>query len=144
MTITASIDELAAAAADGAVVVDVREPGEYVGGHVPGALLMPMGQLPSRVAELDRQRPVYVICASGNRSRAMSDFLSRAGFDARSVDGGTTAWAGSGRPVAAGSLRSPDRRPRDAGSHPTTHPPPFSDERILDGHHRPDRHAHPR
>ncbi len=102
MTITASIDELAAAAADGAVVVDVREPGEYVGGHVPGALLMPMGQLPSRVVELDRSRPVYVICASGNRSRAMSDYLSRAGFDARSVDGGTTAWAGSGRPVVSG------------------------------------------
>ncbi|GAA2473186.1 rhodanese-like domain-containing protein [Terrabacter carboxydivorans] len=102
MTTIASIEELAAAAADGAVVVDVREPGEYVGGHVPGAVLMPMGQLPSRVGELDQRRPVYVICASGNRSRAMSDYLARSGFDARSVDGGTSAWAGSGRPVVSG------------------------------------------
>ncbi len=102
MTTIATIDQLAAAAADGAVVVDVREPGEYVGGHVPGAVLMPMGQLPSRVGELDRRGPVYVICASGNRSRAMSDFLVGAGFDARSVDGGTSAWANSGRPVVMG------------------------------------------
>ena len=102
MTATATIDELASATADGRAVVDVREPGEYVGGHVPGAVLMPMGQLSSRIGELDRGRPVYVICASGNRSRAMSDFLARAGFDARSVDGGTAAWAGSGRPVVTG------------------------------------------
>ncbi|EWT03882.1 sulfurtransferase [Intrasporangium chromatireducens Q5-1] len=102
MTLTATITELAAARADGATVVDVREPGEYVAGHVPGAVLMPMGQLPSRVAELDRSRPVYVICASGNRSRAMADFLGAVGFEARSVDGGTTAWAQSGRPVVTG------------------------------------------
>ena len=106
MTITATIDQLAAAAADGATVVDVREPGEYVGGHVPGAVLMPMGQLPSRAGELDRHHPVYVICASGNRSRAMSDYLVRAGFDARSVDGGTAAWAASGRPVVTGAKPS--------------------------------------
>ena len=83
MTTLASIDELAAAAED-AAVIDVREPREYVGGHVPGAVLMPMGQLPSRVGELERHHPVYVICASGNRSRAMSDYLARAGFDAAS------------------------------------------------------------
>ncbi|NUR14886.1 rhodanese-like domain-containing protein [Terrabacter sp. C0L_2] len=106
MTTIATIDELAAATADGAAVVDVREPGEYVGGHVPGAVLMPMGQLPSRVGELDRHRPVYVICASGNRSRAMSDYLARSGFDARSVDGGTAAWAAAGRPVVAGAKPS--------------------------------------
>ena len=98
----ATITELAAAHADGATVVDVREPAEYVGGHVPGAILMPMGQLPSRTAELDRRGPVYVICASGNRSRAMADFLRRAGIDARSVDGGTSAWLQSGKPVITG------------------------------------------
>jgi rhodanese-related sulfurtransferase len=106
MTTTTTIAALAAAQADGAVVVDVREPAEYVGGHVPGALLMPMGQLPSRVAELDRSRPVFVICASGNRSRAMSDYLERAGFDARSVDGGTSAWIQAGHPVVRGARAS--------------------------------------
>ena len=58
-----SLEAFAAAHADGATVIDVREPGEYVGGHVPGAVLMPMGQLPSRLSELDRDRTVYVICA---------------------------------------------------------------------------------
>ncbi|MFC8503264.1 rhodanese-like domain-containing protein [Pedococcus sp. NPDC057267] len=98
-----ALDTFAAAHADGATVIDVREPGEYVGGHVPGAVLVPMGQLPSRVPELDRSRPLYVICASGNRSLAMTDYLRRAGFDAWSVAGGTSAWAHSGRPVVTGT-----------------------------------------
>lgn len=98
-----TLESFAAAHADGAVVIDVREPGEYVGGHVPGAVLVPMGQLPSRTGELDRSRPVYVICASGNRSGAMTDYLRRVGFDARSVAGGTSGWVGTGRPVVTGT-----------------------------------------
>ena len=97
------LDSFAAAQADGAAVIDVREPVEYVGGHVPGAILMPMGQLPSRTGELDRSRPVYVICASGNRSGAMTDYLRNAGFDARSVAGGTSGWISAGRPVVTGT-----------------------------------------
>jgi rhodanese-related sulfurtransferase len=98
-----TVDELAAAVQQGATVVDVREPGEYVDGHVPGAVLMPMGQLPSRVNELDRNDPVYVVCASGNRSASMTDFLTNAGFDAYSVAGGTSGWARSGRDVVTGT-----------------------------------------
>lgn len=98
-----SLEQFAAAHADGATVVDVREPGEYVGGHVPGAVLMPMGQLPSRTGELDRSRTVYVICASGNRSGAMTDYLRHIGFDARSVAGGTSGWVSAGRPVVTGT-----------------------------------------
>ncbi len=99
----ATLEQFAAAHADGATVIDVREPAEYVGGHVPGAVLAPMSQLPSHTAELDRSRPVYVICASGNRSGAMADYLVRAGFTARSVAGGTSAWVSSGRPVVTGA-----------------------------------------
>jgi rhodanese-related sulfurtransferase len=91
-----------AAKRDGATVVDVREPAEYAAGHVPGAVLMPMGQLATRMAELDRGTPVYVICASGNRSLAMTDVLRHAGYDATSVAGGTTGWVRSGRPVEEG------------------------------------------
>ncbi len=83
----------------GAAVVDVREPAEYAEGHVPGVVHIPMAQLPARAAELDRDKPVYVICASGNRSSAMADFLTSAGFQAYSVAGGTKAWAESGRPI---------------------------------------------
>jgi rhodanese-related sulfurtransferase len=96
------IDQLAGAVRGGAVIVDVREPGEYVAGHVPGAVLIPMGQLPGRMAELDRGAPVYVVCASGNRSATMTRFLRSAGFDAYSVAGGTSGWARSGRPVIGG------------------------------------------
>jgi rhodanese-related sulfurtransferase len=81
------------------VVVDVREPGEYV----PGAVLMPVGQLPTRLWEIPRGFPVHVICASGNRSAAMTTVLTRAGFDAYSVAGGTSAWSRAGRPVVTGA-----------------------------------------
>jgi rhodanese-related sulfurtransferase len=102
-TTTPEIDlETFAAARDRATVVDVREPAEYAAGHVPGAVLVPMGQLAARMDELDRGTPVFVICASGNRSLAMTDVLRHAGYDAASVAGGTSAWIRSGRPVEAG------------------------------------------
>ena len=87
---------------DGGVVVDVRERSEYAAGHVPGALLMPMSQLSNRMSELDKAAPVFVICATGGRSSAMTDFLRASGFDAASVAGGTNAWIQSGRPVEGG------------------------------------------
>ena len=107
MTVEIDINQLADVATSGGTVVDVREPAEYVAGHVPGAVLIPMGQLPDRLAELDREAPVYVLCASGNRSAAMTDFLRSAGFDAYSVAGGTGAWARSGQPVVAGTAARP-------------------------------------
>jgi rhodanese-related sulfurtransferase len=97
------IHEFAAAYDDGAEVIDVREPGEYVSGHVPGARLVPMGQLPSRLSELDRSRTLYLICASGNRSKSMASLLAQQGFDAVTVAGGTGAWVRSGRTVTTGA-----------------------------------------
>ncbi|WP_435771411.1 rhodanese-like domain-containing protein [Nocardioides sp. SYSU DS0651] len=103
MTATPEIDiDQLDQARSGAAVIDVREPGEYAAGHVPGAALMPMTQLTARLGELDKTLPVYVVCASGNRSSAMTDLLVAAGFDAYSVVGGTTAWARSGRPLETG------------------------------------------
>ena len=86
----------------GAQLIDVREPDEYVAGHVPGAVLIPMGQLTARMAELDPSAPVHLICASGNRSGAMVDLLAAGGFDAVNVAGGTSGWARSGRPLDGG------------------------------------------
>ncbi|MCZ4509395.1 rhodanese-like domain-containing protein [Streptomyces phaeochromogenes] len=89
--------------ADGALVVDVREADEYAAGHVPGARLMPLRTVPVRCGELPADQPVFVICASGNRSRTAADRMTSHGLDAYSVTGGTGAWTRGGRPVAAGS-----------------------------------------
>ncbi len=95
------IEEFAAARGSG-LLLDVREPDEYVRGHVAGAVLVPMSQLANRIGEIDDTSPVFVICASGNRSGAMTDLLRSAGIDAVSVTGGTGAWERSGRPLEEG------------------------------------------
>ena len=96
------VERLEVVLKEGGVLVDVREPAEYAAGHVPGARLIPMGQLTSRLEELDRAVRVHLICASGNRSGAMTDVLKARRFDAVNVLGGTAAWIESGRPVEEG------------------------------------------
>jgi len=97
------VHQLRAARADGGEIIDVREPAEYVAGHVPGARLVPMSQLGARLQEIPRDRRVYVVCASGNRSGAMTDLLRARGVDAVNVAGGTKAWVAAGLPVVEGS-----------------------------------------
>jgi glyoxylase-like metal-dependent hydrolase (beta-lactamase superfamily II)/rhodanese-related sulfurtransferase len=83
------------------VVVDVREPWEYKQGHVPGAVLMPLGQLASLVGKLDTEKPVAVICASGSRSQSAAALLGQKGFKTiYNVVGGTGAWKYSNLPLA--------------------------------------------
>lgn len=102
MTRTVDITTLKARHADGAVVLDVREPAEYLGGHVPGAILAPMSRITASLGSLPKDKTVHVICQSGNRSRSMADLLTGLGYDAVSVDGGTAAWAAAGLPVVRG------------------------------------------
>jgi hydroxyacylglutathione hydrolase len=86
---------------DGPVVLDVREPWEYRQGHVPGAVLIPLGQLAARVAELDPSRPVAIICQSGSRSQSAAALLGQQGFKkAYNVLGGTGEWQQAGLPVS--------------------------------------------
>jgi rhodanese-related sulfurtransferase len=96
------VDELARRHASGRAVLDVREPDEYEGGHVPGAVSIPLGEVPDRLGEVP-DGEVLVICAKGGRSRKAAELLRAGGVDAVNVAGGTTAWVESGRPVAAGS-----------------------------------------
>jgi sulfur dioxygenase len=86
------------------LILDVREPEEFSGslGHLPGALLIPLGELSQRLAELEphRARAVVTVCRSGNRSIAAAALLLDAGFaDVASMAGGTEAWQRSGYPL---------------------------------------------
>jgi rhodanese-related sulfurtransferase len=96
------VDELERLLDEGAVVVDVREPQEYVEAHVPGAVLIPMGRLVGATDELDSSRPVHLICRSGHRSAVMCEVLGAQGFDAVNVAGGTLAWVRAGKPYDRG------------------------------------------
>jgi rhodanese-related sulfurtransferase len=80
-------------------VIDVREPYEYVEGHVPGARLVPLATVPQLVGALPLDRPVYLVCAVGGRSAQAAMYLSRSGVDAVNVEGGTGDWAAAGYPL---------------------------------------------
>lgn len=97
------VQTFAEAHADHPLIVDVSEPREYLDGHIPGAVLMPLPQVLARQSELIGHRPVFVVCASGVRSRTVTDWLRSRGIDAVSVAGGTTSWAAHGHPVVRGS-----------------------------------------
>ena len=85
------------------VLIDVREPVEFAEAHVPGAHLIPMGQLASRLDEVPRERTVYVICRTGNRSGQMGPLLDAHGYDSVNVLGGTKAWVEAGLPYDTGA-----------------------------------------
>jgi rhodanese-related sulfurtransferase len=97
------VETFADALEGGAVFIDVREPDEYAEAHIPGAQLIPLGQLGQRVQELPEGRPLYVVCAVGGRSlRAATALQNQAGVEAISVVGGTKAWIASGRDYVTG------------------------------------------
>ena len=80
-------------------ILDVREDFEVTEGMIPGALHIPMGELNSRLKEIDQSRPVIVVCRSGNRSARVADALNGAGYSADTMAGGMTAWHRSNLPV---------------------------------------------
>ena len=84
-------------AGHGLTLVDVREYPEFAGGRVAGARLIPLGDIERWAGELDRTRPVYVMCRTGRRSGEAQRKLLAAGFaDVRNVDGGVMAWEAAG------------------------------------------------
>jgi len=94
-----------------AILVDVREPEEYLMGHVAGAVNIPQADLATRLSELPRDRPVLVICQVGLRSVRAAQFLKQVGFpNAVNVTGGTVAWTRAGLPLVTGE--APVKGPR--------------------------------
>ena len=87
----------------GALLVDVREPGEFHAARAPGARNVPLGSLHTAIDRLPRDRTIHLICASGHRSRHAARLLTKAGFcEVFSVRGGTHGWSLSGLPLTRG------------------------------------------
>jgi len=91
-----------------ALVLDVREPEEFANGHIPGATNLPQADLATRLDEVPRNRPVFVICQGGFRSLRAAQFLRQQGIsDVASVKGGTEAWRAAGGEMILESARVP-------------------------------------
>lgn len=82
------------------VLIDVRDRFEWQEGHVAGAKHLPLASLPARLSEIDRGRPIAVICRSGNRSAAATRLLRTHRLDVVNVSGGMVAWERHGLPIA--------------------------------------------
>ncbi len=100
------VDELARHLAGSVRVIDVREPDEYESGHVPGAISIPLGTVPDHLDAFRDEGTTYVICHAGGRSRTACEYAAAHGIDAVNVDGGTAAWAASGRETVTGDRPS--------------------------------------
>src|SRR6185437_13947180 len=96
-------------------LIDVRESGEWDGGHLPGARHVPRGYLESRIdAQVpDRSQHVILYCASGQRSALAANTLHELGFEhVESMTGGITLWKDRGYPVDVPKTFTPEQRER--------------------------------
>jgi len=83
------------------VVLDVREQHEWNGGHIDGAIHIPLGELQARVGELDPTVHTLVVCHMGGRSARAAGWLHAQGHDVANVAGGMEAWESAGRPIVS-------------------------------------------
>lgn len=87
----------------GAFILDVRQPEEWDQVHIPGATLIPLGELQSRLSEVPSDQEVVVVCRSGNRSQEGRNILKNAGFEqVTSMAGGVNQWQAAGYPTVSG------------------------------------------
>jgi rhodanese-related sulfurtransferase len=81
------------------LLLDCRESYEWVQMRIPGSLHMPMGAIPHRLAELEKEADIVVVCAHGFRSYTVAGYLTENGFSARSLKGGLANWQVQGGDV---------------------------------------------
>ncbi len=87
----------------GAFILDVRQPEEWDQVHIPGATLIPLGELQSRLSEVPSDQEVVVVCRSGNRSQEGRNILKNAGYEqVTSMAGGVNQWQAAGYPTVSG------------------------------------------
>ena len=88
---------------ENAIFLDIRDDGEYRGGHIPEAIHIPIKQLPERITELNKHKdfPVIAYCRSGNRSNGAGSILKKHGFEnVYNLSGGIAAWQKASLPVS--------------------------------------------
>jgi rhodanese-related sulfurtransferase len=93
---------LEASASRGSVFLDVREPYEWIAGHIEGSVHIPIGEIQSRYEELDSSAHIVVVCQVGQRSELVANFLDGHGYDAQNLEGGLHSWSAEGLPLVAG------------------------------------------
>ena len=84
---------------DGAQLIDVRADHEWEVGRIVGATHVPLPELPQRLGEIDKDRPVVLYCRGGNRSSMATEALTDAGYDAVKLTEGIVGWSGDGLPL---------------------------------------------
>lgn len=93
---------------DDAVLLDVREPEEWQAGHAPGAVHVPLADVPSRLGDLPEVDGLLpVVCRSGGRSGRAAQWLAQQGFEVANVDGGMRAWDGAGKTMTSENVEPP-------------------------------------
>jgi len=94
-----AVDADTAASDTVSVLLDVREREEWIRGHAPGAVHIPMSEFVDRVGELDPTRSIICVCRSGNRSAQVTAWLLQHDFDAVNLTGGMNSWSAGGHPL---------------------------------------------
>lgn len=98
-----SVAEAAKRYAEGTFMLDVRQPEEWEQIHIPGATLIPLGELQNRLGELPKDQEIVVYCRSGNRSKSGAEILAENGFSSvSSMAGGINEWSAAGHPTESG------------------------------------------
>jgi rhodanese-related sulfurtransferase len=98
-----SVAELEQLIAAGSMVIDVREADEFIAGHVPTAISIPLSTVQNRIDEFRHEGTVYVICQSGGRSMRACQYLADFDIDNLvNIAGGTAGWIALGKEVIAG------------------------------------------
>ena len=98
-----TVQQAASKKVTGAFILDVRELREFVQGHIPGAVMIPLGQLKDRVNELPKDKDIVVVCLSGARSRIALEILREKDYEkSSSLAGGMKAWMTAGYPIKTG------------------------------------------
>ncbi|MDD2430466.1 MAG: rhodanese-like domain-containing protein [Firmicutes bacterium] len=93
---TSKVKDMTSTQSDSLLIVDVREPFEYEAGHIPGSILIPLGDIPTFLNNLPKNKTILVVCRSGRRSLEAARLLAENGFEeVLNYEGGMLEWDGN-------------------------------------------------